>query len=70
MATQGKIPMLGFKAAAIKFVTLFGFSPVTPPAPGFAYLSDEPTAFARVDDIRVSTATVYEERVYLGEVHE
>ncbi len=27
MATQGKIPMLGFKAAAIKFVTLFGYSP-------------------------------------------
>lgn len=23
--TTGKIPMLGFKAAAIKFVTLFGF---------------------------------------------
>lgn len=34
MATTGKIPMLGFKAAAIKFVSLFGFSPndsVTPP---------------------------------------
>ena len=27
MATTGKLPLLGFKAAAIKFVTLFGFSP-------------------------------------------
>lgn len=27
MATTGKIPMLGFKAAAIKFATLFGFTP-------------------------------------------
>lgn len=26
MATEGKIPMLGFKAAAAKFLTLFGFS--------------------------------------------
>lgn len=30
MATEGKLPLLGFKAAAIKFVTLLGFS--TPPA--------------------------------------
>lgn len=27
MATTGKVPLLGFKAAAIKFVALFGFSP-------------------------------------------
>jgi len=27
MATEGKLPMLGFKALAIKFVTLFGYSP-------------------------------------------
>ena len=27
MAAEGKIPMLGFKGLAIKFVTLFGFSP-------------------------------------------
>lgn len=27
MATEGKVPLLGFKAAAIKFVTLLGFSP-------------------------------------------
>ncbi len=27
MATEGKLPMLGFKAAAIKFATLFGYSP-------------------------------------------
>lgn len=27
MATTGKLPMLGFKAAAIKFATLFGYSP-------------------------------------------
>lgn len=27
MATTGKIPMLGFKAGAIKFLTLLGFSP-------------------------------------------
>ena len=36
MATTGKIPMLGFKAAAIKFAALFGFSPSTaaPASPG------------------------------------
>jgi len=27
MATTGKVPRLGFKAAAMKFVTLFGYSP-------------------------------------------
>lgn len=27
MSTTGKIPLLGFKAAAIKFVSLFGFTP-------------------------------------------
>ncbi len=27
MATTGKVPRFGFKAAAIKFVTLFGYSP-------------------------------------------
>ena len=27
MATEGKIPMLGFKAAAAKFLTLLGVSP-------------------------------------------
>lgn len=29
MATTGKVPMLGFKATAIKFAALFGFSPST-----------------------------------------
>jgi hypothetical protein len=27
MATEGKVPLLGFKAAAAKFLVLFGFSP-------------------------------------------
>lgn len=27
MATEGKLPFLGFKAGAIHFLTLFGFSP-------------------------------------------
>lgn len=33
MATTGKVPRFGFKAAAIKFVTLFGYSPN--PASGY-----------------------------------
>ncbi len=27
MATEGKLPLLGFAAGAVKFLTLFGFSP-------------------------------------------
>lgn len=38
MATEGKIPMLGFKAAAAKFATLFGFSPA-PVAASTRYIS-------------------------------
>lgn len=33
MATEGKVPFFGFKAGAVKFITLFGFSPKPPTLP-------------------------------------
>lgn len=33
MATEGKLPFFGFKAGAVKFITLFGFSPKPPTLP-------------------------------------
>lgn len=65
MATEGKIPTLGFKAAAIKFVTLLGFSPGEPDQViGHVAIFDELTARALLHDERVWKATVRDELVF------
>lgn len=62
MATTGKIPLMGFKAAAIKFVTLFGFGEALPVnVPGLVRILDEATAHALLHDAAVNTAAVSDE---------
>lgn len=59
MSTTGKIPMLGFKAAAIKFVTLLGFSPnsvVITASPILIDLNGSYVTFADLDGSYVATA--------------
>lgn len=60
MATTGKVPMLGFKAAAIKFAVLLGFTPNSVAAPTatprLIDLNGSYVTYAELDGSYVSTA--------------
>ena len=56
MATEGKLPLLGFAAGAAKFLTLLGFSP-RPATTQAAYMAASLFHVADTDDIYFTADT-------------